>query len=147
MAVSQVSPPDSHLIYHRSISAYRHRRRGGGNVEKQREARLAEREAAAKLKRDASSELAAGQTRHLQAKGELEEAEVRVRDFGVKISATEEKRAEHDRQAEPWPAATVEAERPGFGEVDHAVVLRCLPGPVNSACKRDRLLALCARTG
>lgn len=68
-------------------------------LEKQREARLAEREAAAKLKRDASSELAAGQTRHLQAKGELEEAEVRVRDFGGKISATEEKRAEHDRQA------------------------------------------------
>ncbi len=67
-------------------------------LSKQREARLAEREAAAAQKEDAAVALAAAEARRENAIREVSGAEEQVRDLGAKIAAAEEKRAEHDRE-------------------------------------------------
>ena len=65
---------------------------------KQREARVAECEAAARQKKEASADLEAAQGRHEEAKRELETVESCVKEKGEQIAATEERRAENDRR-------------------------------------------------
>ena len=65
---------------------------------KQREAREAEREAAAQRKSEAASDLDAAQQKHAEAKALVEAAEARAGEMSAKIAATEERRAENDRR-------------------------------------------------